>query len=73
MRGSLTRVQSSTPSVVGIAAVGVVSVRPLLGENHTKSREAGPFAPGASISGPLVPLSRRSARRARFASCLALR
>jgi hypothetical protein len=73
-RGSLTSVQSSTPSMLGVAAVVVVSVRPLLGENQTYSFEPWPpFTPAASISGPLVPLSRRSAFRARFASCLALR
>ena len=59
--------------MVGVAAVVVVRVRPLLGENQTNSFEPWPFTPAASISGPLVPLSRRSAFRARFASCLALR
>jgi hypothetical protein len=72
-RGSLTSVQSSTPSMLGTEAVVVVWVRPLLGENQTNSRGPAPFAPGASISGPLAPLSRRSALRARFASCFALR
>src|SRR5881392_1988505 len=42
--GSLTSVQSSIPSTVGGDELTVVSVRPLLGENHTNS--VGP--PGAA-------------------------
>ena len=80
------RVFSSSPRLLGahlefsgalgtyrVAAVVVVRVRPLLGENQTNSFEPWPFTPADSISGPLVPLSLRSAFRARFASCLALR
>ncbi len=40
--------------MLGTAAVVVVCVRPLLGENQTNSFEAGPPAPAASISGPLA-------------------
>ncbi len=72
--GSLTSVQSSTPGTTGGEADFVVSVRPLLGENHTYSVvDSCPGTAGSSISGPEAPLSLRSAFRARFASCLALR
>ena len=54
--------------------LSVVSVRPLLGENQTNSVADAAAASGPSaISGPLVPLSRRSALRAFLASSLALR
>ena len=59
---------------MGGAALGVVTVRPLLGENHTNSMGSPLSGPGSSaISGPAAPVSRRSAFRARFASCFALR
>ena len=62
------------PSTAGGAEDVVVSVRPLLGENHTNSVGPLPSDAGrASISGPEAPVSLRSARRARLASCLALR
>jgi ABC-type nitrate/sulfonate/bicarbonate transport system substrate-binding protein len=65
---------SVTAAMLGGDADRVVSVRPLLGENHTNSVGApGSTTGAAAISGPEAPLSFRSARRARLASCLALR
>jgi hypothetical protein len=59
---------------VGGIALGVVTVRPLLGENHTNSMASPlPGSGSSAISGPVAPDSRRSAFRARFASCFALR
>ena len=58
----------------GAALFGVVRVRPLLGENQTNSTiSTAPTSAGSAISGPLVPVSRRSALRALLASSLALR
>ena len=64
--GSVSNTQSSLPSVTGRAAVRVVNVRFLLGENHTYSLGASACldrSGSASISGPDVPLSLRSSLR----------
>src|SRR3972149_8646596 len=71
--GSVSSIQSSIPSITGWAAVRVVRVRFLLGENQTYSTGASAGSGDASISGPDTPLSLRSSRRWRLASCLAFR